>query len=1842
MFPVIILPLIVPEPNHACTCPKVVWQCIIINWIKIVLSLLALSLLVLAVCIYFVYPSKHDYDNIRQVVVKMFDFRDKKASKQKWISSPFFVDEERYKICLRVDAAGYGDGKGTHVSVYLHFMKRPYDDKLEESRHWPLRGTFTIELLNQYPNGDHYARSMLLSGYLCSECVNRVFDGNMTTGLGFDQFISHDIIPNYINHLIDDALYFNITYEDNNNSLPNYQTAPLVMNMTKFAERKRNREQWYSAPFFAFDRGYLMCVQIYAAGYGDGEGTHVSVFLHLMKGPHDDELEQSGNWILKGTFTIELLNLLNNSDHYSNEIVLYGYLRSQCNKREVEDYMSNVGHGHHQFVSHKTIYYNYRNDYLNKNILSFRIKYNSIDTPNDQAAPVILVIPSFIEKIKNGKIWYSHPFFIFKEGYQMCLRVDAAGYGDGKGTHVSVYLHLMKGPHDDKLEQSSHWPMRGVLTIELLNQYENGNHYTRSILLSNYLCSECINRIMLDNITTGMGFDQFISHDIITDYINHLIDDALYFNITYEDNNNSLPNYQTAPLVMNMTKFAERKRNREQWYSIPFFAFDRGYLMCVQIYAAGYGDGEGTHVSVFLHLMKGPHDNELEQSGNWPLRGTFTIELLNLFNDSDHYSNEIILCGYLRSHCNKREVEDYMSNVGHGNHRFMSHKKIFYDYPKIYLIKNILFFRIKYKNNNIPKNKTSPAILVVPSFTEKMKNKKSWYSNPFFIFKEGYQMCLRVDADGYGDGKGTHMSVYLHLMKGPHDDKLEKSDHWPMRGTLTIELLNQYTNRDHYTRSMLLSGYLCRECINRVLNSNMTTGVGFDKFISHNIITDYINHLIDDALKFNITYEDNNDSLPSYQTPPLVMNMTKFAERKRNREQWYSTPFFAFNEGYLMCVQIYAAGYGDGEGTHVSVFLHLMKGPHDDKLEQSGHWPLRGKFTIELLNQLSSHNIAMYDYLRSQCTGREVEDYMNIIGFGYHRFLPHDVIFYKRPNDYPKGNNLTFIINYEKFDFPLQINQVSPVIFVMPHFTEKMKNKRHWFSSPFFTFKGGYQMCLRVVPVGYFSDEDTDVLVLLYLMKGPHDDKLEKSDHLPLRGTFTIEVLNQVNDSDHFVFTISLYHYLCNKCTDRVIEGDIAPEGWGSRYYISRNAILHQNNRKYFNNDALQFRISYEKEIIFSTPQNQVTPVVFQLCNVTSKIKRNEVWFSVPFFAYKEGYKVTLVMRMNGYKTGKSTHISFYVRLMKGPHDDKLEQLGHWPLRGTFTIKLLSQLNDSDHHSHKAEMNYNKCGRCTNRVLKNNIASTGWGSHRFISHKAIFQDDKYLKNNCAEFRISYEDTGYSTLPLQIAPVKLKMSNVSENIKSSDRWYSEEFLAFKAGYKFHLRVYGSGYRDGEGSHLSVFLCLMKGPYDDTLDWPMSGTFIIELLDQCNNSDSYIRKVVVYGYLYGACTDRVKCTDISDGDTVPECCHFKFMPHEKLYSKSIPLYLKDNSLLFKVSYEHNPPLSHEVAPVVLNISNFTNKLKSREHWSSSPFYAFEGGYRMCVSIDFSGGSDNKNTYISIFIHPLNGPFDNKLQQSGQWPTNRIFLIELIYYDGEYDRYCLQKEIYFLVNETCESCALVIKDIAEGYGNYYMIPLKHVHAGLKNDEIFIKISQSSSYTWIFLWRWSSEDLLAFIALLLIDGLSTFVIIVVIEACRNLFDTSPFAIAEYYVIAQIVCQHAMKSSLFVLSIVICRVVAFMMWEFVNVIDYSSAALMNDMLNTVLTVYLYSQLVNIHSSSTIASPVWMMYMFSDMCSILDIITLILVVIAINILLPLYISVYLQLHAWMDINLDMHAYSNVL
>ena len=86
-------------------------------------------------------------------------------------------------------------------------------------------------------------------------------------------------------------------------------------------------------------------------------------------------------------------------------------------------------------------------------------------------------------------------------------------------------------------------------------------------------------------------------------------------------------------------------------------------------------------------------------------------------------------------------------------------------------------------------------------------------------------MCLGVYANGNGDGKGTHVSVGVHLMKGENDDHLP----WPLTGKVTIELLNQLDDTNHYTKT--LTFFPNRHTSKRVVNEERSA----DGWVSHNI-----------------------------------------------------------------------------------------------------------------------------------------------------------------------------------------------------------------------------------------------------------------------------------------------------------------------------------------------------------------------------------------------------------------------------------------------------------------------------------------------------------------------------------------------------------------------------------------------------------------------------------------------------------------------------------------------------------------------------------------------------------------------------------------------------------------------------------------------------------------------------------------------------------------------------------------------------------------------------------------------------------------------------------------------
>ena len=151
---------------------------------------------------------------------------------------------------------------------------------------------------------------------------------------------------------------------------------------------------------------------------------------------------------------------------------------------------------------------------------------------SSQAGPRVFKLPRYFQHKTSSQEWYSPPFYTSPGGYKMCVRVDADGFGEGTGTHISVYACLMKGKNDDNLP----WPFTGEVTITLLNQLEDENHHTRTISFPQYNVASM--RVVDDDRGSAIGHTKFISKDKLdydaANYCQYLKDDSLYIQIEVE------------------------------------------------------------------------------------------------------------------------------------------------------------------------------------------------------------------------------------------------------------------------------------------------------------------------------------------------------------------------------------------------------------------------------------------------------------------------------------------------------------------------------------------------------------------------------------------------------------------------------------------------------------------------------------------------------------------------------------------------------------------------------------------------------------------------------------------------------------------------------------------------------------------------------------------------------------------------------------------------------------------------------------------------------------------------------------------------------------------------------------------------------------------------------------------------------------------------------------------------------------------------------------------------------------------------------------------------------------
>ena len=119
---------------------------------------------------------------------------------------------------------------------------------------------------------------------------------------------------------------------------------------------------------------------------------------------------------------------------------------------------------------------------------------------------------------KKGKMVCSPTFYSWKGGYKLVARLYPNGNGDGEGTHLSIFVHLLEGRYDKTV------PRIFPKTIELSLLAQKGDEKPLTCQIKS---SEKSSTEMRD---LGEGFPKFISLEELKNSP-FLVDDTLVLQV---------------------------------------------------------------------------------------------------------------------------------------------------------------------------------------------------------------------------------------------------------------------------------------------------------------------------------------------------------------------------------------------------------------------------------------------------------------------------------------------------------------------------------------------------------------------------------------------------------------------------------------------------------------------------------------------------------------------------------------------------------------------------------------------------------------------------------------------------------------------------------------------------------------------------------------------------------------------------------------------------------------------------------------------------------------------------------------------------------------------------------------------------------------------------------------------------------------------------------------------------------------------------------------------------------------------------------------------------------------
>lgn len=153
-------------------------------------------------------------------------------------------------------------------------------------------------------------------------------------------------------------------------------------------------------------------------------------------------------------------------------------------------------------------------------------------------------------------------------------------------------------------------------------------------------------------------------------------------------------------------------------------------------------------------------------------------------------------------------------------------------------------------------------------------------------------------------------------------------------------------------------------------------------------------------------------------------------------------------------------------------------------------------------------------------------------------------------------------------------------------------------------------------------------------------------------------------------------------------------------------------------NESLSLKLS-AKENETSKPKMETPVFVWKISGFSEMLRqakqgRNSKIDSVPFYTSSYGYKLKVSVNPNGDGSGKNTHLSAFVIVMKGDYDGLLP----WPFSQKVSFTLIDQ-QDRLNERENIVMHFKSNTRLENFARPVSEENPGRGYARFVSHEKL-------------------------------------------------------------------------------------------------------------------------------------------------------------------------------------------------------------------------------------------------------------------------------------------------------------------------------------------------------------------------------------------------------------------------------------------------------------------------------------------------------------------------------------------